>query len=132
MTINYDNYEAYFLDFIEGRLDLSKLEELKAFLEINPDLKENLETIELLYITPDLTVYTDKQSLKKLNFEETEITETSINDFCIAYNERLLNDIQTKKLLEYISRYPTHQKIFNLCLWGNNNCRNRYSDRFLP
>ncbi|MDP4207501.1 MAG: hypothetical protein Q8928_01675 [Bacteroidota bacterium] len=114
MTINYDNYEAYFLDFIEGRLDLSKLEELKAFLEINPDLKENLETIELLYITPDLTVYTDKQSLKKLNFEETEITETSINDFCIAYNERLLNDIQTKKLLEYISRYPNHHKIFNL------------------
>jgi hypothetical protein len=114
MTINYDNYEAYFLDFIEGRLDSSMLEELDAFLEINPDLKENLRTIELLYVTPDLTVYTDKQSLKKLNFEEAEITEASINDFCIAYNERLLNDIQTKKLLEYISQYPNHQKTFNL------------------
>ena len=50
MKINRNNYEAYFLDYIEGTLGFAEKAELEAFLVINPDLKielDNFETISL-------------------------------------------------------------------------------------
>ena len=41
--INRDNYEAYFLDSLEGSLTKEEQLALNQFLEQNPDLKEELE-----------------------------------------------------------------------------------------
>lgn len=43
MTINKHNYEAYFLDYLEGNLTVELQAELMVFLEANPDLKDELE-----------------------------------------------------------------------------------------
>jgi hypothetical protein len=45
MSINKQNYEAYFLDYIEGCLDDSATLEMMAFIRNNPELKEELEMV---------------------------------------------------------------------------------------
>ena len=45
MIITRDNYEAFFLDYLEGNLDAALLPEFEAFVAANSDLKEELESV---------------------------------------------------------------------------------------
>lgn len=65
--INKDNYEAYFLDFIEGNISEKDREDLERFLKENPCLTNELDSYDKdLVLTPDETItYNDKTKLKK-------------------------------------------------------------------
>lgn len=71
MNISRDNYEVFFLDYLEGNLQAEMLEELKLFLQNNPDLEEELEEMKFFqeqmeYELPEEPVLFDgKASLKK-------------------------------------------------------------------
>lgn len=43
MKITRDNYESWFLDYLEGHLEEGMAGEFHAFLSLNPDLQEELE-----------------------------------------------------------------------------------------
>lgn len=46
MRITRDNYEVYFIDFIDGNLDASLQEEMQLFLASNPDLAEEMDGLD--------------------------------------------------------------------------------------
>lgn len=46
--INLNNYEAFFLDYVEGALSDKQLVELKTFLQENPHLQEALDDFEAI------------------------------------------------------------------------------------
>jgi len=46
MQIDHDNYESYFLDFLEGRLSEQEIDHLLTFLKNNPDLEDRLLSID--------------------------------------------------------------------------------------
>ena len=48
--INKENYEAYFLDFLEGNLTDEQQDQLNQFLEKNPSLKNELAEMELHFL----------------------------------------------------------------------------------
>ena len=52
MNIGRDNYESYFMDYLDGKLDTVQVEVLMSFLEFNPDLKQELEGLE--NVSPDV------------------------------------------------------------------------------
>lgn len=60
--ITRDNYESFFLDFIEGRLDASQMEDVKLFLLSHPDLAAELEEISGFKLEAD-----DDASISKLD-----------------------------------------------------------------
>jgi hypothetical protein len=70
--ISLDNYEAWFLDFFEGRLDAAQIDELFQFLERNPKLKAELKDFEIIPIQPEPTPFDEKSFLKG---EENELLE---------------------------------------------------------
>lgn len=63
--ITKDNYEIYFMDYLDGRLPESAQGEFKAFLLVNPDLAEFLEDMECVRLTPPSVIFDKKESLKK-------------------------------------------------------------------
>jgi hypothetical protein len=66
MNINKDNYEAYFLDYFEGNLSTAEVEELFAFMELHPEVKNEFEGFEMITVATDqATVFEDKDLLKK-------------------------------------------------------------------
>ena len=66
MNINQNNYEAYFLDHLEGTLSYEQEKELQEFLKKNPELKLELDEFSEVTVAPDLdVVFKDKASLKK-------------------------------------------------------------------
>ena len=89
MAINRNNYEIYFLDFFEGKLDAKLVEELMQFLEMNADLKEEFDGFENITVHSEKNiVFEDKAGLKK-NIIEALVTINLGN-----YQEKLVADLE--------------------------------------
>ncbi|MGB3948182.1 MAG: hypothetical protein WBM13_09360 [Bacteroidia bacterium] len=67
MTINKNNYEAYFLDYHEENLSAEEVAELLLFVELHPQLKEAFEAFEPICIDGIETIeLKNKASFKKV------------------------------------------------------------------
>jgi len=84
--INIHNYEEYMIDYLEGNLSSNIIVEMKAFLDVNPDIKEELEGLEDVVLNKDSVSYNDKESLYK------NIDTNSFEEKCIAYIEKQINE----------------------------------------
>lgn len=65
MMITRENYEAYFLDYLEGNLDQSLLSEFHRFLDENPDLQEELEMVSDFQLPAPTLTFNRKLMLYK-------------------------------------------------------------------
>ncbi|MGE5356690.1 MAG: hypothetical protein ACM3PT_10685 [Deltaproteobacteria bacterium] len=63
--INRFNYEIWFLDHSEGKLNVSDEEMLFEFLDSNPDLREEFETFEIFRLEKEEYLFSGKNALKK-------------------------------------------------------------------
>lgn len=98
--INKHNYEAFYLDYLEGNLDEIEQAMLFDFLDANLDLKTELEDDILEYtISAEADKLTDfeKEDLKHFDCLKGEICLNNVNDFIISDLE---NDISTEKKIE--------------------------------
>lgn len=90
--ITKDNYEEFFLDFLEGDLSEHDFTALEEFLLINPELKEELEQMELLNLEPQKECFVEKSNLKKSAYE------ADFDSYCIA---RIEGDLHSEELQEF-------------------------------
>jgi hypothetical protein len=111
MNINRDNYETYFLDFSEGRLAPGQEEELRRFLEFNPDLAEELQFFSLQKIRPETISFPGKETLKKKFPDGSgQISPENFEFFCIAYLENDLTPQQRDLFEAYLADHPGAEK----------------------
>jgi hypothetical protein len=113
MKIDLDNYEAYFLDFVEGRLDDSSTLEMLAFLRTHPELKEQLECFSDFRMEPLEISFAEKDVLKKFDFAEAPVSHHNFDDFCIAYYEKILTTSESEKLFSFLEQHPEKWTDFN-------------------
>lgn len=114
MKINLNNYEAFYLDYLEGNLDQSALLEFESFLEINPTLKVNFLPEEITSLVSYPIKYPNKLSLKKFEFKLNQLSKSTFDDFSIAYYEHLLTDDEERVLLDFIKSNPKYSIAFEL------------------
>jgi hypothetical protein len=96
-TINRHNYEAYFLDYLEGNLNAEDTALLMQFLENNPDLKSEVEGIELMELNADNGIQFDKSSLRQ------NINADNVEDYIIASVENVIDEEDKPELEEYLN-----------------------------
>jgi len=84
MKITRSNYESWFLDFLEGNLEFSLMDEFRMFLKNNPDLANELDMADLVMLEADKTILFDaKDDLKNtINDQQVEF-----EDRAVAYHE---------------------------------------------
>lgn len=100
--INIHNYEAYFLDFVEGNLTESQLVELNHFLEENPDLKSELEAFEIVEL-PNVHNQTNEwNALKKPNIEDLKRDSKLRDAFFLRAIEKQLTFLEKEMLNELL------------------------------
>lgn len=95
--ISIFNYEAFYLDFLEGNLSEEDAALLLAFLEEHPELKIDEEPVQLLEKETIVLDPTFKSELKQIEFAEDKITAENVEQFMIAELEGIL---PTKKIAE--------------------------------
>lgn len=81
--ISRSNYEEFFLDYLEGNLSLQEMNDLDCFLIQHPDLKAELDEMELTILEEEKVVF-DSESLKEIPFRN------NFDEFCIARIEGIL------------------------------------------
>ena len=74
--INRENYEIWFIDYLDGKLELEQVAELLLFLESNLDLAEELDGLDDVVLKDDAPVFSGKESLLK---DEAPLSEEDIN-----------------------------------------------------
>lgn len=91
MEINIHNYEAYFLDFHEGRLSENERKDVLDFVAQNPLLKNSFQDFENISLlpAPDLS-FGEKIFLKK-DVLPVIINESNITDYLILESENMIS-----------------------------------------
>ncbi len=109
MKITRQNYQEIFLDFFEGRLNQSQIDELMAFLESNPDLKEEFDGFESITLYPSpVTQHFDY--LKKNINDLKAVSTTNFEEACVAYFE---GDLNSAHLIEQLKELVKHDQQYN-------------------
>ena len=106
MKINRNNYESYFIDYLEGNLDENLVDDFIEFLQINPDLKKELSFFEPVTAEAENIVFKGKEKLYKEKYD-------SENEFIKATIGSLEGDLPVKEKSEfdeYLSRHPRKKK----------------------
>ena len=116
MSINRNNYEAFFLDYRENNLTPEQVAELVIFLEQNPDLKEEFESFETIQMVPDKNIrFEVKESLKKNNLIPTDnIGAGNYDTYMVADLEGDLSEEESLELKAFISLNPKTKLEYNI------------------
>ena len=106
MKIKRDNYEVYFLDYLEGNLDENLVDEFLEFLQQNPDLKEELSMMETAPIVPGSAVFINKEKLYKEKYD----AEETFNKTAFALIEGDISASEKAAFDAYLLKHPKKQK----------------------
>jgi hypothetical protein len=98
--ITRNNYEEFFIDYIEGEIGAQDKEALEAFLVQHPDLKKELDgMMNVDFICDAATIETESTLLKEIPFQE------NFDDFCIAHFEGDLDTYEKKAFENYMASH---------------------------
>lgn len=107
MKLDRTTYELFIIDYLEGNLTPVQVSELLLFLEQNPDLKQEFEGVEQVYLVHDeLEKQLDKSTLKK---EEHLTITPKVEELLIAEVESDLTPLQAEELQRLLYLYPSVQ-----------------------
>ncbi|MEI7829054.1 MAG: hypothetical protein WCI31_04750 [Prolixibacteraceae bacterium] len=106
MKITMDNYESWFLDYMEEKLSPGEIMEVSSFLSQHPDLAEELENF-LPILQPDNQLsFPGKEMLKRAVFDDPAHFETS----AVSSIEGDLSSEEQIQLAKWLGNNPDHQK----------------------
>jgi len=106
MEITRDNYEAYFLDYLEGNLDEKLVNDFIEFLQANPDLKEELQQAGLISLKTEEVIYDKKDKLYKEEYDREEL----FNEAAIGLLEGDLKESERARFMSFLQKNPGKQK----------------------
>ncbi len=102
--IDLNNYEAYFLDFMEGSLSAEEKAYLFTFLEAHPELKNEFELdFGEMALFPVTITFENKAELK-IDEADLIITPNTLPDLMVASIEQQLSFKHEQQLISYIDK----------------------------
>jgi hypothetical protein len=114
MEINRENYERYFIDYLDGKLTGTGKEDLLDFLGKNPDLMEELKSLENMVLVPAEEVYPGKPLIRKTLIALMNKKNLSFDELCAASLEGDLPDNENGILISFLKRDEIHRREFDL------------------
>ena len=94
MKPDRSNYEIWLIDWLDGILDQAQVEQLMLFLDENPDIREEADSLALTTLSPEKSLLSGKDSLRKTT---SELTTSQIEFLSVAYLE---NDLSPDNLVD--------------------------------
>jgi len=108
------NFEAFYLDYLEGNLSINEEDLLFNFLNQHPELKAELELYNDILdfkLSPNYQSalkVSDKEALKR---NPNEMSLNNVDDFIISDMEHQLKPSQQKELKYFINQHQLQQKV---------------------
>jgi len=109
MKLTRDNYEIWFLDYLEGSLKQGQMEEVLLFLSLNPDLAEELESFAPALSADKGVIFPGKKTLKKDSYDDPLFFETA----AIAAMEGDLDPEELYSFEKWLAKNQDKQEIIH-------------------
>lgn len=106
MKINKNNYEAYFIDYLEGNLDKRFVDDFIEFLQQNPDLNEELSLLGTVSVEPENIFFNKKENLFKQKLDSEKEFENTV----IADLEGDISNLDKQEFENYITEHPEKER----------------------
>jgi len=122
MNINRNNYEEFFVLYIDKELNATDRALVEAFIEQNPDLKGELEMLQQTILPIDEPVtFMNKESLFRKESNQTDsaqsnemINELNCEEYFVLYSDNELNNKDNALVEEFVYSHPQYQEHFEL------------------
>jgi len=109
MKIDRSRYEIWLIDWLDGNLSDRDAEELRLFLNENPDLKTEAEDLEICRLTSDSASLQSKEHLRK---SVSDISAEQFEYLSAASHEKDISPAQQEELDEIMSNDPARKAIY--------------------
>jgi hypothetical protein len=114
-VITRNNYEEYFVMYVDNELPLAGRLAVEDFVRLNPDLEEELVMLQQSVLRPDeRIVYDQKESLLKNINEQESINENNCEEYFVLYGDDELTNEQKDKVEQFVYKHPQYQEGFEL------------------
>lgn len=111
--INRDNYEEFFLMYVDGELSTTDKEMVEAFAQQYPDLQEELAMLQQAVLLPEKDlVFTNKNLLFK--HVGNEITTTNYEEKFLLYLDDELAINEKAEVETFVLQHPQLQQDFTI------------------
>jgi len=112
MEINRNNYEIFFLDYLDRKLSGNQIDHFLDFLELNPDLKEELITVSEMTIPSEEMHYAHKASLYKTERDRSQDQQY----IAVAFMEGDLDEEENDRFLKHLELHPEQNRELELLM----------------
>jgi hypothetical protein len=110
MEITRDNYEEFFIDYLEGNIDDKMVDQFIEFLQKNPDLKDELKAFKSFSTVGEDVFFPGKGKLYKEKYDSQK--EFDLSSVAIIEND--LSPEETCNFQAYLEKHPEKIKEFEL------------------
>lgn len=105
MNINRNNYETFFILYIDNELSVQEKIAVDVFIQQNPDLKEELTMFQQSVVVPEAISFSGKESLLK----KPAVTD-DIQERLLLLLDKELNKLEVKNITTLISQNDACKK----------------------
>jgi hypothetical protein len=105
VKIDRHNYESFFILYLDNELPAEQRAELEAFVQLHPDLKEELDTLSQFHIEPELqSVFPNKEELFRHETLEN-INADNYESWLLMYVDHELNTSQIEMVEDFAAHF---------------------------
>ena len=117
MIINRNNYEEYFLLYIDRELSEAERKAVEHFVTENPDLRPELEALQSVTLDGTDTIsFPGKKELLSTGSAYSIVNKDNCTDYFISYADNELNNTEKASVEQFVYHNPEHQQDFELFL----------------
>lgn len=109
MNINRNNYEEYFLMYVDNELTSAERSAVEQFIALNPDLKAELEILQQTILHPEPLSF-DKSSLFAI--AEKGINKENHEEYFVEYANNELSAADKAATETFVLQHPEMQEAF--------------------
>ncbi|HSU27709.1 MAG TPA: hypothetical protein VLJ68_04965 [Chitinophagaceae bacterium] len=110
MNITRHNYEEYFILYIDNELGVEQRLQVESFVQKNPDLKEELDTLLQFKLVPDTAIVFDNKSQLIKPENHSALHLANFEEWLVLYLDNELSEDQKALVEEFIQTQPEAQQ----------------------
>jgi len=113
--ITRDNYEMYFVMYVDNELSAADRKAVERFVQQNPDLEEELVMLQQSVLrADDSIVFEQKELLFKDAAADIQINQQNYEEYFVLYGDDELTNEEKDKVEQFVYKHPQYQAEFEL------------------
>ncbi len=114
VEITRNNYEAYFVMYVDEELNAGERLAVEQFIQQNPDLEEELVMLQQSVLRPDEAIVFDEKENLFRHTTGIDINEDNYEEYFVLYGDDELTNEEKDQVEQFVYKHPQYQANFEL------------------